>query len=453
MRTHDKKYINGFVISLFMAITAIVISTINDKFSVLYYFGYFLLGIIFLRKHLVNKKEKDIYIISYSFLFLLSVVLIYHHQFYYNSPFDAYGDDYRFFCWGKELQVNNFFTSYSFYEKIISLIFLIFSVFKIEPNIYQVLPLNILIGSYVVVLSYRIAFKLTGVDLSKKIIFVIMLLNYSFSENVVHLYRDVYIALFSLLFIIYVNERNNFKTILMIVLTGLFRLPNAIFLIAILPIHQILLWKKNSIIKSILFGSVFLLLFSLSIAAGFKFSKYDMAKSDEIIATRILKFSSSAREAGGGLAIVNDLPTPVRFVINTYVQVIRPISIKGIFYPVRESLSHLKIINHKSIGWAITTITLVFLVGRYISGITKLVVSRDSGNLIVVLYFIVTTFTIGFLSYLDRHRVFLIPIFPLVYAFSFSPNRNKFIGFMSSRYFYKISGTLMLIITIGVSFL
>lgn len=66
--------------------------------EVLYFLFYFFISDLLLLKFNLYRsvKERNIYFISFSFLFILACVLAYHHNIYYEMPFDAYGDDKRF---------------------------------------------------------------------------------------------------------------------------------------------------------------------------------------------------------------------------------------------------------------------------------------------------------------------------------------------------------------------
>ncbi|WP_318487244.1 hypothetical protein [Photobacterium leiognathi] len=353
---------------------------------------------------------------SFSFLYLLCVILLIHHQYYYDSPFDAYGDDERFYSWGKEFQYNLLSPSYSIYEKIIALVFKFYSLFGFKESIYQVLPFNILVGSLTTVLSYRLAIAITGRDLSVFVVFMTVLMNYTFSQNTVHLYRDIYIAFLSIAFLVDLVEGRNVRALLWVVLVTPFRLPNGLFLIIVYMFIFFTNMTKSSLVKFIFFSGLMLLLLFSSIGSGLTVSKYNLANIGDIFSSRIEKFSEGAQQSGGGLAVLNELPGPVRFVLNNYVQVVRPIGINPPYHPVRESLEDQKILNPRAIGWMITTISLIFLIGPYITGINNILTFRAGINPLFCVYFILMCFVIGFLSFLDRHRVIIIPLFPTIYA-------------------------------------
>lgn len=419
--------------------------------EVLYFLFYFFISDLLLLKFNLYRsvKERNIYFISFSFLFILACVLAYHHNIYYEMPFDAYGDDKRFFEWGVSLKDDLFVSSYSIYEKLIAIIFLFYEVLGVDSSIYQVLPINIVFAALTIIIAYRIALNVAGSDVSYFILFLTILLNYSYSQNVVHLYRDVYVGFFSVIFLLDILEKKK-RALLWVVLVMPFRLPNGIILLFLYTLSFLFYLNKEKLFKFLTITGVSLTLILAMIFTNASISKYQLGNVDKIVTDRISKFSDEASEAGGGMALVNSMPVPVRFVLNNYVQVIRPITINGIYHPVRESLKHEKILNHRSIGWAITTISLVFLIGPYFLGVTNIVLMRNNLNKDFCLYFIVMALTIGFFSFLDRHRVLIIPLLPAVYSIGCSALSGFSIGINRNQVFVCLSILFSGVVIYGV---
>ncbi|MBQ4844380.1 hypothetical protein [Pseudoalteromonas sp. MMG005] len=341
-----------------------------------------------------------------------------------------------------------FVSSYSIYEKFIAIIFLFYDVLGLGNSLFQVLPFNIIFAAFTIVISHRLALHVIGVDVSYFVLLVTILLNYTYSQNVVHLYRDVYISFFSVVFLLDVLEKRK-RALLWVFLVMPFRLPNGLILLFLYILSYTLYLNRNRLLKLLTISGLSFTFILAMIFTNVSISKYQLGNVDKIVSERVTKFSDSASEAGGGMAKVNSMPLPIRFVINNYAQVIRPISVNGIYHPVRESLMHEKILNHRSIGWAITTITLLFLVGPYVLGVTNVVLMRNGLNKEFCFYFIVMAITVGFFSFLDRHRVLLIPLLPTIYAIgcSFSPGFS--IGFKRNQIFLLLSVLLSGVVIYG----
>lgn len=416
-----------------------------------YYIGYFFIAKLFISfiSFFRSEKEKNIFIYSFYFLFFLTVLLISHHNYYYQVPFDAYGDDLRFYEWGIKLKENVFVGSYSAYEKIIAVIFKIYSFFGFNNNLHQVLPFNLVFGSLVVVLSYRLALRVAGVDLPYYVMFLSVLCNYTFSQNVVHLYRDVYIAFFSIMFLLDICEGRRTRAVVWIFCVLPFRLPSGLILIFLFLIGFIAKLTFSNLFKFFSLSIFFAFALIFSVGLGLTVSKYNFSDVDSIVTERVAKFSASSEAAGGGMAVVNSSPFFVRLFISNYVQVVRPIKINGIYHPIRESLEQRLILNHRSIGWAITTITLVFLIGPYVSGVTNALVFRKNIDPNFILYFLVTVFVISFLSFLDRHRISLIPLFPTLYAIGISFSSVTSFRFNKKQFFFFSSLIFLFIVLWG----
>lgn len=434
---------------LFLALTLMLYFLVG--YEVFYFLFYFLVSdLIFVMIGAYRSvKERNIYFISFVFFLILTCLLIYHHTIYYEVPFDAYGDDKRFFDWGMGLKDDFFVSTYSIYEKFIAIVFLLYETIGFKNTIYQVLPINIIFAAFTIVIAHRIALLVVGKDVSYFILLLTILLNYSYSQNVVHLYRDVYVAFFSVIFLLDILEKNN-RALLWVFLVMPFRLPNGIILLFLYLSSYLFNLNQNNFFKfiTISYASVFIIL--VMVFTNTSISKYQLGDIDKIITDRVSKFSEKSTESGGGMAKVNALPSLIRFFINNYVQVIRPISIKGVYHPVRESLKDEKILNHRSIGWAVTTLTLVFLVGPYFLGVTNIIFMRNNLNKDFCLYFIVMVFIIGFFSFLDRHRVLIIPLLPTVYAIGCSAATGFSIGIKRWQLFIFLSVLLSGIVIYGV---
>ncbi|HAS6312349.1 TPA: hypothetical protein ACGUPD_004232 [Vibrio vulnificus] len=445
---------NNIVLSNIKNVILCVITlllSIMIGYEVIYFLLYFfisdLLFLIF--NGYRSLKERNIYFVSFSFLFILSCVLIYHHTYFYEMPFDAYGDDKRFYEWGVSLKENPFVSTYSIYEKFIAVIFIFYEFFGVGNSVYQVLPINIVFGAFTIVLSHRIALNVVGRDVSYFILFLTILLNYSYSQNVVHLYRDVYVAFFSVIFLLDVLEKKR-RALLWVILIMPFRFPNGLILLFLYVFSYLLYLDKNKLLKFLTLSGFSLVIILAMIFTNASISKYQLGSVDKIVTDRVAKFSGEASEVGGGMAKVNSMPAPIRFIINNYAQVIRPISINGLYHPVRESLKNEKILNHRSIGWGITTMSLIFLIGPYFLGVTNIILMRNNLNKDFCLYFIIMCITIGFFSFLDRHRVLIIPLLPTVYAIGCSFSSGFSIGIRRNQLFIILSVLFGGIVIYGV---
>ncbi|RBM33173.1 hypothetical protein [Vibrio tarriae] len=347
----------------------------------------------------------------------ISLLIVWHHQVNFGVPFDTYGDDLRYFEWARLSARDILLPTYSFYEKMLGLILNMTRFFGIKDAVYQLLPLNIISACLCLHYSRKLAFLITGIKLKAILIYGTVFFNYTFLNNSIHLYRDVHIALFTLIFLCYFVDgkvKNNF-----LILTALFRLPNAIILISTVVVNKLLSKKLNNIIFGV-FGVISLaVIFSLSIKFGLNIgTKYDLSSAPEMVIEHIDHFSSSAIEAGGLMSIVHQLPFVIKLFLNNFIQVIRPLSINP-FYQYFEQAYINPTLDHRALGWAITSFTLILFASRYIAGVIVLVQKfKESKISKIAIYFIIMTFVIGFMSFLDRHRIYIIILYPTLVALS-----------------------------------
>ncbi|HIF9256672.1 TPA: hypothetical protein ACX6Q6_003705 [Photobacterium damselae] len=382
-----------------------------------YLLVYFFIFLFVVKISGFDKDDILLIVRIYFFLTIISMLLVFHHNFYFNMPFDSYGDDARYYNWAIDNSKNIFIPSYSIYEKFLGCILIIFNWIGIKNNLYMLLPINVIVTTLCVIYSYKVSILVTNLKIKEFWIWLSIIFNYTFLNNAIHLYRDIYIALFSILFI-YWWLQSELK-IRYIFLLCFFRLPNALIIILSYLIDKLATKNKKYIIYSIsgLLGLVIISFFSIKF--GIKVgTKYDLATAPSMVLNHIEHFRNAAIEAGGLMSMLHQLPFIIKLFINNFIQVIRPLSINP-FFNTFDYSNITDVLDHRAIGWAITTLSLSLVAGRYLSAIVILINKfNDEKIRKVAVYFFIMTFVIGFLSFLDRHRMYIIIIYPTLIALS-----------------------------------
>ncbi len=161
--------------------------------------------------------------------------------------------------------------------------------------------------------------------------------------------------------------------------------------------------------------SIFLVIFgivaSYAIQTNMKISKYEMGNIDQMIEQRTQTFGDGEAGQGGGLTMLYKLPEPLRFILNIPVQVIRPLSIKD---PFKAEF------DHRLLGYAITTLSLIILIGYYLRGLIIGIFTKDKNVRFFLYTLILYASIIGYLSFLDRNRIIMIPLFPTLIALNYT---------------------------------
>lgn len=412
------KYLN-FASYLLSGTTIVLISilNLNDLLFSYVLFGFILY--ILVQKMFDDKTTKKIAILAYAYTSFIGVLLVWLHYEQFNMPFDVFGDDKRFFEWAQYYKDNLLSHSYSVYEKVLALLLRLFGSIGFKDNPELLLPLNWMILSLTIGLSYKLTLLVTKIRIPLYLFFLSIFLNYTFIQNSVHLYRDIYVSFFTILTIVYTLEKQYIKAILSSFGAGLFRLPNAIFALMIVGSKFFLDKKKTKFIIGIIFSSFIILAFIGMVKMNLHIGKYNLGNITSAVDTRITTYIENIQEQSGGTAMLKKLPMIVQFPLNIPVQVIRPIKIENYFKPLRERYSQLKLLNHRSLGWSITVLSMIILVGYYIRGLFLSVFINTPNVRLFIFSFILLATVLGFLSFLDRNRVFLIPLFPTLIALNF----------------------------------
>ena len=368
-----------------------------------------------------DAEERRIFVVAYLFFTLLGVVLIIHHLHYYRTPFDAFEDDSLFYAWALQQRQNLLGPTYSSYERFLALVLSAGDALGLKSGVHLLLPVNWGVGAYTVVLSHRIALRVAAVRAPLGLLFSALLLNYSFTDITVHLYRDVYVAFFFCLTVLAALSGNYLQGYFYSLFAGLFRLPNGVLSFLVVSGRAIFEPARP---RSLVAVSAILLVglgAFLAYEQNLRVQRYDVGRLDRLMEDRLTTFREKSIESGGGVGFVNSLALPMRFVLNIPAQIIRPVRINDFYAPIKERFRFGRVLNHRSVGFAITTVSLAFLAGFYFNGMLLLWHSPSPVHRFFLATVIAVIVMLGFVSFLDRHRVVLIVLFPAMVAMNFSP--------------------------------
>jgi len=214
-----------------------------------------------------------------------------------------------------------------------------------------------------------------------------------------------------------------------------------------------LFFQKSSISKTqgVIIALVVFAGLAMSSGLGINLGKYEASRISSYSSARTVYYDQALAQQSGGVAALRSMPAFVQFFANVPGQVVRPLGIEDFRKPLRASLARYDVINHISIGNAVTTLTIIFLAGLYMRGIAYCVVAKDKSAKWFLFVFVSCVTLSGFFAIVDRNRVFFIPFFITLMALSFKLDshmfRNNFISLLVSRKIVSIFVAIAVVIT------
>ena len=185
---------------------------------------------------------RRLYDMAYFIISFVGLIVVFDNNKNFGTYFGKGIDDYRYFK-----NISMIEGGGGFFEIILAPVYSSIALFKAsgEVNLVDILPINWLAASIVVVVVAKfivmIGFQIKSVTLFLSSI----LLSYNFIDNAVRLYRDVWVVLFMVIAIIAIYERKKIAFALFSILTGLMRGANFMLLIVFYFINNIFAGNKK----------------------------------------------------------------------------------------------------------------------------------------------------------------------------------------------------------------
>lgn len=415
------------MISFIRIVVLIIIFSLiiyTNTLSVCIYMLFFLKIILILKKKYSLECYGELLINTYLLYSLIGVINYTIYYFFCGQTFAPYGDDSYYFMniikllSFKELQS---FTLYEyimfFFAKIISFIMPIYH--------YQLLPINWFIASLTVVEAIKFANLVLPVNHVKQIYFssLLIILNSSYIDGSVHLYRDSFMCLFLILSLRFTYEYRIRNSILFAVLTGFIRGANGFIVLLYIAltkcIHSVRLSRTGlwMMLSFILLLSVF---FSKSIDYESYMRGFVGSAGRQTISERLTNFKEQNSDGLTMTLIKSNNPFLNACALPVFM--VSPFKIRDFFiseyYSIRSSGSKYVTRFRIESVWELVMIffysTMVF---RLFMGIYYWLKDTDVSRQLLLFIFILMIASVTYVSMQSRHKMMFVLLYPLVYNY------------------------------------
>ena len=193
--------------------------------------GHFI-GLSIERKKLITRGGYDILITSYLLISLMGLLICLDNQNNFGTFLGCGGDDTRFF--GKILMLikGTPEEETGFYEYVLATFGWGMNLLKLgDLQLTDLLPLNWLLAAFCAMVCYQLAFELMCKRCPFFIILTSLLFNFTFTDSITRLYRDVLMLFFSLLFLLFLINDKRIKMLVSLVPLMLIRMANGFLLL------------------------------------------------------------------------------------------------------------------------------------------------------------------------------------------------------------------------------
>ncbi len=186
-----------------------------------------------------NKTEKRILIIAFWWYTIVGTINYCSYLYYCGFTFAPYSDD--SYYWNNIMAIvdKDAPPRFTLYEVFMALLCIPFkNAFSIQH--YELLPVNWLMGALVVNYAVRFANMIKPIQ-SRKQMYIsvwIILLNTSFIDGVVHLYRDIFMCLLFIIAMVCIYKNQYLKGIAYAFIIGFIRGANAFILLSYIIISR-----------------------------------------------------------------------------------------------------------------------------------------------------------------------------------------------------------------------
>lgn len=388
-----------------------------------------------------NKKYIQTALIVFTFAGFFSLLYSYEYMSLYNDSFGPYYDDSLYYF--NSILLSNFQVGLppTLFEVVLAVPqFISYNLFNVYiPHIF-LLPINWMLSSFSAVVLLKILSFFFNINKEKEIYILLpILFNYNFIDTAIHLYRDVLMIFFILLFIYNMIVDNKKWTLFFGVCVFFIRGANGVLLLLFYILHYAITIKGYSF-KKIAFVSIFPILilfyFSGSINSSFfrgGFSNVQSSNLQERLTSR-MDYNRLEGE-GGSMSLRNSNNIVVKsiyplvytfspFILETEAKQINVIhsSIEQIFgYSLRE----FKFSKMYNLPFYFHILSIAFFVIPILYGLFIGLRSQNKYFVILSIFFIIQVLAISIISMQARHRLPIVFLFPVFYILALRSREYK----------------------------
>ena len=409
---------------LFIVGAVAVLSLLGDTFSI---FPVFLICLL-ICNYVAVKFYKEIRFLavgSYLFYSISGTIAYTTYLFYCGNTFAPYHDDSYYF-----LNIQNFIQTFSItkktgYEIFLALIAYPFS-FLFEIKHVQLLPINWLLGSLVVSEAVKFANKVVPVN-GKKNLYIggcFILLNSSFIDGVIHLYRDPLMCFLLIKSFSNIYDSKLLKGFVYSVFTASIRTANgfiAILYLFIVKLTLIFGLKKRGII---FFSLSFAILFLLSVNfINLKYlrSFYDDEDIKIAVSERIIQFRNEENSDGGVMSLLRS-NNPLLKALAVPFYMVSPLKVRN--FNVVEDYNERDHETRQIVRFRINSIWECLSVSFYsfylcylFMGLYYWASDINPKNAALFIIFVMMLLSVTYISMQARHKMMFIMFFPILFNY------------------------------------
>lgn len=373
-----------------------------------------------------NRKYERLLFFSFCLYSLIGTVNYCSYLYFCGFTFAPYHDDNYY--WkniitivnGDDLGNNNA----TLYEYVIAYLIKPFSALPIEH--YHLLPINWALGALVVVLSVKFAEKVLP-DVSGKARWLsafLLLLNSSFIDGTVHLYRDILMCLFFIVGLSCIYGNHIKLGFLNSIMAGLVRGANAFILFLYMVLQRVSRSKLFS--KKVLCLSVVVIAISFSVLnKTFQLEKYmrnlsESSSTADTFSERIERVKSE--DGTGGVMTLLRSDNIVLNAIALPVYMVSPFKVRELVikeqYTLRDTVYPSVVrLRVETIWEFIMIVFYAFMLPGFFLGLYYWAKEVDRQKFVLFLVFIFMVASVTYISMQSRHKMMFIMLYPLVYNY------------------------------------
>lgn len=435
------------VINFILLLMVVLLSLIVDYYFLIIVFLYGLSMNLLL--NIGNNREyKDISFFVFLFVGVFSLINCSLYQNLYDNTFGPYFDDSFYYFNSITLSELSIGLPPTLFELFLAIPqFLSKSIFDVYiPHLY-LLPVNWFLSSFSIVILLKILNLFFSVTLKQQIISTLsVILNYNFIDTAAHLYRDIFLLFFSLLFIYNMIKKNHKLMFLFGIFVFFIRGANGILLLILYGIYY-LIGQKNFSIKKIILISIipFMLIYyySDSISSSFFRGGFGVEETYSLQERISNRLEYNQTEGDGGSMVLRRG--------NIILKSIYPIVYSFSPFFVKTQQSYITV-RHSSesnlLGYTVGTYSfpawykLPFYI--HILSISFFLIMIIQGVIFSLkkdyrvkfswlgLFMIIQILAISIISMQARHRLPIIILFPIFYSIAYPINIKKKVYYFST---------------------
>lgn len=391
---------------------------------------------IIVRDKRFNRYIRGVVMFAYLLLSLVGILSVWSYFTAYGSPFAPFHDDSYFFTNIQSMALGTVPYSFTLYEVVMVPVYWLCNSFNSVVAVQDLLPVNWALGATTVGLATILATKVSR--RFSLIAALALIINYNFVDATVHLYRDGFILVLTLLCILCVLSKRYLLSIGFAFLVGLNRGGNGIlcflYIIIIIILHKGLIKKLNSKKTVVVFVGLLLALIILdssiklgSMGGGFT----DSSKiGEQTIVSRSMsrmdRFLGGDSQGYDSTKLINSLG-PLGILAVPLAATFAPVRWNGLCIETDAhvqgfDLGFVRVLRPVMVFMFLTAISWIIIGPLFVDGLLRSIKgSRE--EFIMGLIFIVTVFAISFVSFQARHRTSFEIFFPMLISLSVCQTR------------------------------